>query len=533
MIDLYWIILLPIIVGSFGMFIPIKFAKKFTAFFQAVLFAVVTMNFITVRNDGTILENIGRWPDYIGITLRADLLASAMVLLTCFLFFAMVIFIQRKDYVNNLFLLLFLSLEGLIAGIFLSNDLFNIFVMIEACTLIITVLIMYKKDNLSIYDGIMYFLINIVSMSFFLFGLGMLYKKIGVIDLFAIEALFSQMNDPGIVILPYAFMITAVSLKAALMPLFSWLPKAHGTPSAPSVISAILSGLYVKTGVYLFLRLQTSFSPLIDTADLFLVLGFITAIVGFVLALAQKDIKLLLAYSTVSQIGLIMIGLNMNSPHAYWGALYQLINHAIFKSTLFLTAGMIISEYKTRNIHQIKGVFKHMPAVGYVTVFSVLGITGAPLFNGSISKYLISYGSSGTWIEYGLIFVNLCTIILFVKYSQMLLGESGKTKKYKGDAYEKAVILFMGFLCFLGGIFGSEMISILFNVRISLDPLSYGLKALLFTGSLFSGVLLYHGIIKKKNFLALVDSFELSFNGVCLSITLFFSMILVYLKLTQ
>ena len=532
MINLHWIILLPIIFGTVAKLIPLKIAKKTMIFFQAALLVAITLIFVEVRRNGTILENIGGWPDTIGITLRADLLASAMVLLTCLLFLAMIVFVQNKHYADHLFFLLFLSFESLIIAIFLSNDLFNIFVLIEAATLIITILIMYKKANVAIYDGMMYFLINVVAMSFFLMGVGMIYKKIGVLDFYALQTALNQINNPHSLILPYAFMITAISLKAALMPLFSWLPKAHGTPSAPSVVSAILSGLYVKTGVYLFLRLQITFSPIIDTSELFMVLGFITAIVGFVLAFAQKDIKLLLAYSTVSQIGLIMIGINMGSPHAYWGGLYHIMNHAVFKSTLFLTAGMIITEYNTRNLDEIKGVFHRMPAVGIATILSILGIVGAPLFNGSISKYLISTGSAGTWIEYGLIFINLGTIIIFVKYGQLLLGDGGKKETANSDILEKAVVLSLSMLCFFGGIFGSELIAILFEVSFTVELLSYGAKLLLFIGSLCLGLLIYYGLLKKKNVLAIFNSIELGFNEVCLSIALFFAFMVVYLKIT-
>ncbi len=532
MINLHWVILLPIIFGTVAKLISIKTVKKIAVLFQAALLVCVAMIFVNVRENGTILENIGGWPDTIGITLRADLLASAMVLLTSFLFLAMVIFVHNKNYADHLFFFLFLSLESLIIGIFLSNDLFNIFVLIEAATLIITILILYKKANVAIYDGLMYFLINVVAMSFFLMGLGMLYKKIGVLDFYALESALSHVKDPQSLILPYAFMITAVSLKAALMPLFSWLPKAHGTPSAPSVVSAILSGLYVKTGIYVFLRLQLAFSPLIDTSELFVILGFITAIVGFILALAQKDIKLLLAYSTVSQIGVIMIGINLGNPEAYWGGIYHLMNHAIFKSTLFLTAGMIISEYQTRNLDEINGVFKHMPAVGVATILSILGIIGAPLFNGSISKYLIASGSSGTWIEAGLILINLGTIVVFIKYGQLLFGSSGKKETADSDILERAVVLTLSILCFIGGILGSELIVILFNIDLIVDLWSYGMKMLIFAGSLFLGALIYRGLFKKTNRLAFIHSFELGFNEICLSITLFFAFMVTYLKLT-
>lgn len=532
MISLHWLILSPLIIGTTAKLMPIKAAKKIMVLFQTALLAAVTMIFVEVRQNGPLLENIGSWPDTIGITLRADLLATAMVFLSCFLFLAMVIFVHNKNYADHLFFFLFLGLESLIIGIFLSNDVFNIFVLIEAATLIITILIMYKQASVSVYDGMMYFLINVVAMSFFLMGLGMLYKKIGVLDFYALEAALSQVNNPASLILPYAFMITAISLKAALMPLFSWLPKAHGTPSAPSVVSAILSGLYVKTGIYVFLRLQTTFAPLIDTSELFVILGFITAVVGFMLALAQTDIKLLLAYSTVSQIGVIMIGISLNNPAAYWGGLYHLMNHAIFKSTLFLTAGMIISEYKTRKISEIHGVYSHMPAVGVATILSILGIIGAPLFNGSISKFLIAAGASGSWIESGLILINLGTIIVFMKYGQLLFGHSDKKEAANSDILEKAVVLTLSMLCFLGGIFGSDLIAILFNINLTINPLPYGEKMLLLLGSILLGRLIYRSLFKKRNPLAFIRSFELGFNEICLSITLFFAFMVVYLKIT-
>ncbi len=532
MINLHWLILLPLLMGVLNLLIPQRVSNALVLIFQSILIALITQIFLEVRQNGDLIERIGGWPRTIGIALRADILASAMILLTAFLFLMMMVFVYKKSYADGRFYFLFLTLQALIIGIFLSNDLFNIFVLVEAATLVVTLLILYKKGNPAIYDGILYFLINTVAMSFFLLGLGMLYKKIGVVDFFAIESQLSQITDVQSMILPYAFLITAVSLKSALMPLFSWLPKAHGTPSAPSVVSAILSGLYVKMGIYLFLRLQTAFSPIIDTSELFLIIGFITAIVGFLLALAQKDIKLILAYSTISQVGLIMIGINMASPQAYWGGLYHIINHAIFKSTLFLTAGMISDNYQTRNIYQIKGVFRRMPVVGIATLISILGITGAPLFNGSISKYLIAAGTVEAWVEYGLMVINLGTIVLFIKYSQMLFGRCEKKEVGAPKIREHAVVLILSLVSFAGGIFASTFIQLLFNIDVSVNLLSYGIKALLFVGSLLIGIVIYYTLIKKKNYLAIMGAFELGFNEACLSITLFFALMVAYLKIT-
>ncbi len=528
MISLYWMVLIPIVAGTLGMLTSLRVARVLTLLMNGAMMAASWALFVQVKSGGMVIQRIGGWTDFVGISLRADLLGAVMVMLTTLLFFFMALFNLRKSYVNNLFVFLFAVLEGLMIGIFLSNDLFNIFVLVEVCTVIISVMIMFKKDTQSIYDGMLYFFINIVAMTFFLFGIGMLYKTVGIIDLHGVRMVLETMDSPRPVILPYAFMITAVSLKAALMPLFSWLPKAHGTPNAPSIVSAILSGLYVKSGVYLFLRLQTAFSPVIDTSELFLVLGFITAVIGFSLALAQKDLKLILAYHTVSQIGLIMMGINMGTDQNYIGGIYHIVNHAFFKSTLFLTAGMIIDEYGTRNVYALQGVFRRMPLVSMATIFAIFGITGAPFFNGSISKYWIAYGAADTWVAYGLILVNLGTILSFVKYSRIFFGPA-HSGKARCDHLREGVVLTMGTLCLLGGLFGGFLMEFLFGAQLPLDLRSYSLKMISFWISLAGGVLLYHGWLKRTDLLTRAKQFELSFNGVSLAITLFFTVMLAYL----
>lgn len=532
MIDLLWIIVLPVIIGALAMLLPLHIYKKIALSLQMMMLAMGIVIFEDVKNNGTIIQNIGGWIPYIGITLRADPLAIVMVILTTLLFLAMFIYNLGNNYDDNIFLFLFTTLEGLIIGIFLSNDLFNIFVLLEVSTLIISILIMYKKDSPSIYDGINYLLISIVGMSFFLFGIGMLYKSIGVIDLYGINISLLNIREPDTIILPYAFIITGISLKSALMPLFSWLPKAHGSPSAPYIISAILSCLYVKNGVYLFIRVQDAFSPLIHTYNYFLVMSFITAVIGFVLAIAQRDIKLVLAYHTVSQIGLIMMGINMGSPHTYWGGVYHIINHAVFKSVLFLTAGMIIDEYGSRDVYKIKGVSKRMPVVAIASLLAIFGIIGAPLFNGSISKYLISYGTDNSWLEYALVLVNLGTIVSFIKYSQIFFGNNGTNQK-SNNHYKNAIVLILGIMCFIGGIYGREFIVFLFGIDIQINTVSYINKALIFLFSLFIGFIIYYFLIKGKSYLQRINSFELTFNGVCLMILAFFTMTLTYLKLTH
>jgi len=528
--SLFWLVLLPILIAILSYIIGATKSKYFILVFQAFFFIMAFINFNTIKHQGAIVENLGDFPQGIGITLYCDNIASVLILLNIFLFSGMILFSIHKEYMNKLFLLLFLILQGLLNGIFLSNDLFNLYVLIDLATIVVSILIMFKKDSRSIYDGMIYLLVNIVAMLFFLLGVGYIYKIFGVLDMTLIHERMAQVTDANVLILPYCFLMTAVGLKAAIMPLFSWLPRAHGTPSAPSVVSAILSGLYVKGGLYLFIRIQDMFQPYLDTQNLFLILGFFTAIVGFIIALSQTDIKLILAYHTVSQIGLIIFGLSIGNIDSYWGSIYHILNHAIFKSVLFLTAGIIIEVYQTRDIRQIHGVFQRMPFVATVTIIAILGITGAPLFNGSISKYLIHRGTTSI-LEYGLIIINLGTVISFVKYSSMFKGQIGEAV-HKIPLNQKIVTFFLASICFSGGIFGSRMIQYLFNITVTVSFSGYVQKSVVYILSLVVGYLFYKYIYRHIPLFKKIRDIELSFPSICLSIVVFFSGLLVFMLIT-
>jgi len=524
-IPLWAPVLVPVFFGILCYTLPEKIKKIVAIAGCTFTFALCVLIFIQ-STQAPISLSLGGWNPPVGIMLYADRISSVLITLTSLLFLSLTVFEFTKKHAHKTFYMLFMILNGLLCGLFLLDDLFSIFVLIEVSTIVVALLIMYKRDSRSMYDGLIYLLINIFSATFFLFGLAMLYKQTGTFSLTLLRQMITQ--DSTALYLPYAFMITAVSLKAALMPLFSWLPKAHGTPSSPSVVSAILSGLYVKSGIYLFVRCQKAFAVL-NTDTLFLIAGIITAVVGFTFAIAQSDIKLILSYSTVSQLGLIMIAINMGDETAMWGGIYHIINHAIFKSMIFVGAGEIIDVYKTRNIYEIKGVFKRMPVVSIAMLAAILGITGAPLFNGSISKYLISYGSAGIWGDIALTFINFGTIVTFLKLSRIFPGSTGERAKI--PANRAAVCVFLGLTCLAMGIFGAPIIKFLFGETIKIDTAGYIQKSLIFLGSVAGGWLIYRFFVKDQKFWKRIRTLDLGFNKIAMSVVLFFCVIVAYLYL--
>lgn len=529
--SLFWLVMIPVIIAIIGYLMNQERAARFFIVVQIGLLALSFSFLYEVNVNGPIVCTLGTFDAWLDIVLVADNISMLFVTLTCFLFLAMLVFNYHKHYMNHLFLFLFIVLQGLINAIFLTYDFFNIYALVEVSTVTVSILIMFKKDSQSIYDGMVYLLTNLVSMTFFLIGVGYIYKMFGTLNMSVVKDMMVNVSDTRDLILPYSLLITSIGLKSAVMPLFSWLPRAHGTPAAPSIVSAILSGLYVKGGVYLFIRFQDTFKSQLDTSTIFLILGILTAVIGFIFALSQTDIKLILAYHTVSQIGLIIFGLSIGSDYSYYGSIYHIINHAVFKSTLFLTAGMIIEEYETRDIREIRGVFKRMPYVAMVIIVAIFGITGAPLFNGSVSKYLIQKGANyQVYLEYCLVIINLGTIVSFIKYSHMLFGDH--KERFKVPLNQKIAIGTLSFITFLGGIFGQYIVHILFDVHIEITFLSTMNKLAIYVISLLLGYLFYTRLYKRIRFFKTMREIELSFNEIAFSIVFFFFGFLATMMMT-
>ncbi len=525
-------VLMPIIIGLLMYIKPSKSTLGITLTVQGILLFFSIKYMIALQTNTVIIEYLSPYDLPVGMALKLDTLSSTTMLLNNLLFFLMVTFNCRKSYMNKLFIFLFLSLQGLVNGIFLSTDFFNFYVLMEAATVIISILIMYKKDSRSMYDGMIYLMVNMAGMAFFLLGTGYVYRYFGVLDFNTVSSLMEKVDNVGPLVMPYAMLLTGISLKAALMPLFSWLPKAHGTPSAPSIVSCILSGIFIKIGVYMFIRLTTVFGPLLDVSGYFLIMGFITAIAGFIFAISQSDIKLILAYHTISQVGLIMIGLNMNHAEAYSGALYHFLTHGIFKSLLFLIAGMLTEMYGTRKISDIKGLWRHSKLLSISLIIAVLSITGAPFMSGGYSKHLIIHAGTGKTISILLKIISAGTMISFIKFFKIIFSSPERSPVKKLEGNEASVISAMAAICIILGMYGDRFINLITDCRASY---SISMQTKDIVGYIITyGVsyLMYRLAIKDRHWITKVRGFDLGFNSISLSILSFFVMSLMVLKLS-
>jgi multicomponent Na+:H+ antiporter subunit D len=528
------VILLPVTTAAIGYFLPRRYYHMVLACTSLATTATAAFLFHSVRTQGTVTHFVAGWEQGIAIRLLADPLSAPLAMLATIFFTGAFLFSTRAAYLDKTFLFLFFALESAMLGIFLSGDLFNIYVLIELSMLIIAILIMYKQDKQSVYDAMLYLMMNFIAMAFMLLGLGLIYRITGVLDLDMMHTRIAMLESPRTVIIPFAMIMTAIALKAAMFPLFSWLPRAHGAPSAPAIVSAVLSGVQVKTGVYLLIRVSAVFAPQLDATAFFLVLGFITSIVGFLLAICQKDIKLILAYHTVSQMGLIVMGLHLGTETAFYGGLYHIINHALFKGLLFLTAGTIIESYHRRSYAEIRGVMRTIPAIGIGTLAGMLGITGAPFFNGSISKYFISDGLQGDWGGIALFLINLGTTLSFVKYSVILFGKPAGQVDQPRDPWVASVTIAFGMACLAGGLFGGPAVQWLFGPALKTSGALSIQKLIGFAITLGVAVLAYFLLVSRiGSLLTRVRTNKFTFNQLTIMLTLFFMTLTAFLWISS
>ncbi|MFW6319369.1 MAG: proton-conducting transporter membrane subunit, partial [Bacillota bacterium] len=245
---------------------------------------------------------------------------------------------------------------------------------------------------------------------------------------------------------------------------------------------------------------------------------------GVMFALTQKDIKQILAYHTVSQVGIMMMGLSSSDLTVFYGGVMHIFNHALFKSLLFLGAGIIISVYRTKKVSEIRGVFRTMPGISIFMIIGMLSITGAPLFNGFISKSIIKYGL--TDIEYYALFlVNIGTATSFVKMSQIFFGP--KTLSYPMKEISKNIALMsLALLCVILGSYYIPVIDGFFGINVT-HIKNFSFSYLFDYGvTIGIGFLIYYFIVKKDpKPVRKIRNFTISFE----TANIFFIILLVVL----
>ena len=221
---------------------------------QTILIASFIFYVIGLPSDLTDLLIIGGTNQMIRISFYNDITSLSFIALTLLMWFVILLYTYNTNRKENKFLFFLMFLEGIFLGLIQTNDLFNMFVFLELITILVTILIAYKKTGSSFRASIYYLLLNTVAAMMFLIGIILIYYSYGTINIQLVKQMMGEHSDTMTIKVAYIFMLSGISVKAALFPLFTWLPKAHGV--AQSTISALLSGLVVKGALYMLIRIN-------------------------------------------------------------------------------------------------------------------------------------------------------------------------------------------------------------------------------------------------------------------------------------
>jgi multicomponent Na+:H+ antiporter subunit D len=358
-----------------------------------VTLALLVMAISVIGKNGVYW--MGGWVPRLGIPLGINLVLDGvsifmLVTITLISFMATLYSIQYMDKFTSKarFYSLFLLMEAGMLGVALTGDLFNLYVFLEIASIASYALVAFGCQHEELEASFKYLVLGSVGSSMILFAIAIMYSLTGSLNMAQMSMNLGGGFEP-IHMFAIALFVTGFGLKAALVPFHAWLPDAH--PSAPAPISAMLSGLVIKTiGIYAMARILLNvigLTPMISTV--LLVLGTISMVVGVLLCMGQDDIKRFLAYSSISQVGYIILGIGLGTRLGIAAALFHLLNHAVFKSLLFLNAGAVEYSTGTRDLNKMGALRDKMPVTSTTAMVGSMSIAGIPPFAGFWSKLFI------------------------------------------------------------------------------------------------------------------------------------------------
>ncbi len=342
--------------------------------------------------NGPVLQQLNWLGEAVNLRLALDGFSLLMLMAVSLVGFCVGLF--SIDYMEhygakaNYYALLLVMIAGM-NGLVLATDLFSVYIFLEVAAVASYSLVAFGLGHDELEAAFKYLMLSVVASAAVVVSITVIFGMVGSLSFPAVAKGLQELNAGPVTAIAAALFIMGFGLKAALIPFHAWLPDAH--PSAPAPISAVLSGLLIKvSGVYALTRIFLNVFGLTPALSAILMyLGTISLVVAAFLALGQKDMKRMLAYSSISQVGYIVLGIGLGTPLGIAGGLFHLFNHALAKGLLFLTSGSVQQATGTRNLDEMGGLAKRMPFTAAANLIGSLSIAGVPPLNGFWSKLLI------------------------------------------------------------------------------------------------------------------------------------------------
>ena len=431
-----------------------RFIKELNKYITSVILlflACISFYFLFTTGEKILVYKVGGWEPIdkipIGIYMVMDGFTAIIVciinLIGFLSAFYSISYIKRYT-AGNYFYAIFCLMIGGMNGVVLSGDLFNIFVFLEISVISSYALVAFGVEKNELEASFKYQVLGGLASFLILFGIGFIYWKTKTLNIADIKAAFGTGYDKTFYIFVQLLILSGFGLKAAIIPFHAWLPDAHS--SAPSPISAMLSGVFIKAvGIYVIIRLFFNMFVISDgMAVLITTLGTLSMVIGVFLAIGQWDIKRLLAYHSISQMGYVVMSVGIGmilvsrgvkpeiASLAIAGGIFHLINHAAFKGLLFLNAGAMEYTIGTRNLKEMGGLAKSMPVTSATSFVASMSISGIPPFNGFFSKLIIIIAAimAKFYLLAALaVIVSIITLASFLKFQRYAFYNRGNIKR--------------------------------------------------------------------------------------------------------
>ena len=443
-------ILVPFVSAPLIVFIGNRTIAWWITFLASLISLLISINLLLLVNDGSIISyHIGGWAPPIGIEYRVDAL-NAFVLVLITLISTIVAPYAYKSVGNEipkehhtLFYAAYLLCVTGLMGVVITGDVFNVFVFLEISSLASYVLISLgsHRDKRALTSAFNYLIIGTIGATFFVIGIGLLYMVTGTLNMIDMAGLLEGKSSSSTVRSAFAFIIVGVGLKLAIYPLHIWLPKAY--TFAPSFITAFLAATATKVAIYSLLRFMfTIFRPsFLEELNVLnfviLPLSIAAMIIASMIAIFQKDFKGLLAYSSIAQVGYILLGISIMSESGLTAAIIHLFNHGITKVALFMVAGAYVIKRGGSLLTNLQGAGFTMPWTSAATVVGCLSLIGVPGTAGFISKWILVEAAieNGKWpLAIVIIFSSLLAVVYCGRLIETLYFKNGNDETVVNEA---------------------------------------------------------------------------------------------------
>lgn len=419
------------------------------------------LNILYGSGREALVYKIGGWLPPFGICLVLDGLTVFMLvtvnLVASLVSLYSINYMEKYTDKPKFYTLFFLMLTGM-NGIIVTGDLFNLFVFLEIASIASYALVAFGAEAEELEASFKYAIMGSIASSFIFIAIAFLYGFTSTLNMADMGQVLAAKPSAALIPFVSVLFLMGFGLKAALVPFHAWLPDAH--PSAPASISAMLSGVLIKTlGVYALARIFFNIlgvSQALLSALMFL--GGISMLIAVILALSQWDLKRLLAYHSISQIGYIILGISLATPLGILGGLFHLFNHSVFKSLLFLNSGAIDYVCGTRDLKQMSGLREKLPVTANTNFIASMSIAGIPPFNGFFSKLIIiiaciDSGRPGYALAAAV--ASILTLASFLKVQRYaFMGELKErySKIKEVPLAMRASMVVLALICLLGGL---------------------------------------------------------------------------------